>query len=42
MPRPATRPAYSVLATERGSVVPSLPGWDWGLEQYLAVSAPAR
>jgi dTDP-4-dehydrorhamnose reductase len=42
MARPATRPAYSVLGTERGNEVPGLPGWESGLEQYLAVSAPAR
>ena len=42
MPRPAARPAYSVLGTERGGEVPSLPDWEVGLEQYLAVRVPAR
>jgi dTDP-4-dehydrorhamnose reductase len=42
MPRPAARPAYSVLGTERDDVVPSLPDWEVGLERYLAVSAPTR
>lgn len=36
MPRPATRPAYSVLGTERDDV-PQLPPWLQGLEEYLAV-----
>lgn len=40
MPRPAQRPAYSVLGTERGDEVPSLPPWRAGLEAYLAVRAP--
>ncbi len=31
MPRPATRPAYSVLRSERGDDVPSLPDWREGL-----------
>jgi len=42
MPRPAVRPAYSVLGTERRDQLPSLPGWEEGLEQYLAARAPAR
>jgi dTDP-4-dehydrorhamnose reductase len=41
MPRPAPRPAYSVLGTERGDEVPRLAEWEVGLEQYLAVRAPA-
>jgi dTDP-4-dehydrorhamnose reductase len=41
MPRPAARPAYSVLGTERGDEVPKLPEWEVGLEQYLAARAPA-
>ena len=41
MPRPATRPAYSVLGSERRDV-PTLPGWPSGLEQYLALRTPAR
>jgi dTDP-4-dehydrorhamnose reductase len=42
MPRPATRPAYSVLGTERPDAAPALPDWRCGLEQYLALRAPAR
>jgi len=40
MPRPATRPAYSVLRSEHGAGVPVLPDWRDGLEQYLALTAP--
>jgi dTDP-4-dehydrorhamnose reductase len=36
-PRPARRPAYSVLASERSS--PELPAWQDGLEAYLGVRA---
>jgi dTDP-4-dehydrorhamnose reductase len=36
MPRPATRPAYSVLRTERGDRVPRLPEWRDGLAEYSA------
>ena len=42
MPRPATRPAYSVLGTERPDAAPPLPDWRRGLEEYLALRAPAR
>jgi len=35
--RPAPRPAYSVLGTERGAEVPRLPDWRDGLSDYLAV-----
>jgi dTDP-4-dehydrorhamnose reductase len=42
MPRPATRPAHSVLGTERGDEVPRLQAWEEGLAQYLAARAPAR
>jgi dTDP-4-dehydrorhamnose reductase len=35
--RPAPRPAYSVLRTERGDV-PQLPPWEEGLAAHLAVS----
>ena len=35
-PRPAPRPAYSVLRTERGDAVPELPHWRDGLTAYLA------
>jgi dTDP-4-dehydrorhamnose reductase len=34
-PRPATRPAYSVLASERGN--DPLPSWQDGLDAYLGV-----
>jgi dTDP-4-dehydrorhamnose reductase len=40
--RPAPRPAYSVLGTERGSEAPRLPDWREGLADYLAVIAGAR
>jgi dTDP-4-dehydrorhamnose reductase len=33
--RPASRPAYSVLGTERGTEVPALPDWREGLADYL-------
>jgi dTDP-4-dehydrorhamnose reductase len=36
-PRPARRPAYSVLASERGG--PVLPAWQDGLDAYLGVRA---
>jgi dTDP-4-dehydrorhamnose reductase len=36
MPRPATRPAYSVLRSERGDEVPVLPEWRQGLAEYMA------
>jgi dTDP-4-dehydrorhamnose reductase len=39
--RPAPRPAYSVLRTERGTEVPRLPHWRAGLAQYLASGVPA-
>ncbi len=35
MPRPAARPAYSVLGTERGGEAPALPHWREGLAEYL-------
>lgn len=38
MPRPATRPAYSVLRSERGTEAPVLPDWHEGLDQYLAAT----
>jgi dTDP-4-dehydrorhamnose reductase len=37
MPRPARRPAYGVLGTERPGDVPSLPDWHEGLTEYLAL-----
>jgi dTDP-4-dehydrorhamnose reductase len=36
-PRPARRPANSVLASERGA--PALPAWQDGLDAYLGVRA---
>ncbi len=37
MPRPARRPAYSVLGSERGDdVAPVLPPWRDGLAEYMA------
>jgi dTDP-4-dehydrorhamnose reductase len=39
MPRPARRPAYSVLGTERPGEAPSLPDWHEGLTEYLAAIA---
>jgi len=36
-PRPAARPAYSVLRSERGA--PELPEWRTGLAQYMAARA---
>jgi dTDP-4-dehydrorhamnose reductase len=37
-PRPATRPAYSVLGSERRDA-PRLPPWQDGLAAYLAERA---
>jgi dTDP-4-dehydrorhamnose reductase len=34
--RPAARPAYSVLRTEREAVTPALPDWREGLRDYMA------
>jgi dTDP-4-dehydrorhamnose reductase len=39
-PRPAPRPAYSVLRSERGA--PVLPHWRQGLREYLALRAGVR
>ena len=36
MPRPASRPAYSVLRSERGDEAPVLPEWREGLGEYMA------
>ncbi len=36
MPRPATRPAYSVLGSERGDEAPAMPPWRQGLTDYTA------
>jgi dTDP-4-dehydrorhamnose reductase len=40
-PRPAPRPAYSVLRSERGGDAPELPDWRQGLAEYLAVTRAA-
>jgi dTDP-4-dehydrorhamnose reductase len=40
-PRPAPRPAYSVLGSERPDAV-RLPDWREGLASYLSERAPAR
>jgi dTDP-4-dehydrorhamnose reductase len=39
--RPAPRPAYSVLATERGDAAPRLPGWRDGLADYMSMVVSA-
>ncbi len=39
--RPATRPAYSVLATEWGPIVPRLPDWREGVAEYMSAGMPA-
>jgi dTDP-4-dehydrorhamnose reductase len=41
--RPAPRPAYSVLGSERGSLAPRLPDWREGVAEFLRarVEAPA-
>ncbi|MGN6867847.1 MAG: dTDP-4-dehydrorhamnose reductase [Solirubrobacteraceae bacterium] len=41
-PRPATRPANSVLRSERGGEAPLLPEWREGLARYMALTAVAR
>jgi dTDP-4-dehydrorhamnose reductase len=39
--RPAERPAYSVLATEWGPIVPRLPDWREGVAEYMSAGMPA-
>jgi dTDP-4-dehydrorhamnose reductase len=39
-PRPAPRPAYSVLGTQRADA-PRLPPWQEGLEAHLRERVPA-
>jgi len=38
--RPAPRPAYSVLGSERGA--PELPDWRAGLAEYMSAKVPSR
>jgi dTDP-4-dehydrorhamnose reductase len=40
-PRPAPRPAWSVLVSERGNAVPRLPGWRVGLSEYMSATVPS-
>ncbi len=40
--RPAPRPAYSVLRSERGEQVPQLPHWREGLRRYMSMRVSAR
>ena len=39
--RPAPRPAYSVLRTERDGEAPALPPWREGLREYMRVGLPS-
>jgi dTDP-4-dehydrorhamnose reductase len=39
MPRPAPRPAYSVLRSERAGA-PALPDWRQGLDEFMALRVP--
>jgi dTDP-4-dehydrorhamnose reductase len=41
-PRPASRPANSVLRSERGDEAPVLPEWREGLARYMALADAAR
>jgi dTDP-4-dehydrorhamnose reductase len=41
-PRPAPRPAFSVLGSERGEQIPRLPDWREGLERFLTAEVSAR
>jgi len=40
-PRPAPRPAYSVLRSERGADAPALPDWRQGLADFMALRTKA-
>jgi dTDP-4-dehydrorhamnose reductase len=42
MPRPAPRPAYSVLRSSRGDDAPVLPEWRDGLARYMALRRAAQ
>jgi len=39
--RPAPRPPFSVLRTERGQAVPRLPDWRQGLSEYMSTRVNA-
>ena len=39
--RPARRPAYSVLASDWGPIVPRLPEWREGVAEYMSAGMPA-
>lgn len=41
-PRPARRPAFSVLVSEREPLAPRLPDWRAGLEEFMAAGVSAR
>jgi dTDP-4-dehydrorhamnose reductase len=38
MRRPAPRPAWSVLGSERGTLAPRLPHWRQGLKEYMSLA----
>ena len=42
MARPAPRPAFSVLRSERGAETPVLPDWREGLAEYMSLVVAAR
>ena len=42
MPRPAPRPAFSVLRTEFAPRAPQLPHWREGLAEYMSQTVPSR
>jgi dTDP-4-dehydrorhamnose reductase len=42
MPRPAPRPAYSVLGTERAAEISLLPSWAEGLEEFMSSTVGSR
>lgn len=39
--RPAPRPAYSVMATDWGPIVPRLPDWREGVAEFMSAGMPA-
>jgi dTDP-4-dehydrorhamnose reductase len=40
--RPAPRPAYSVMRSERGEKIPQLPHWREGLSRYMSMRVSSR